>query len=172
MKSKLLVLLAATAMLASCGEAPSTQQGPAASSEPSASSAPQATYLNWVAEGKIVIDLFTTADARFTYGNAALPENSNTLDLNANSYLACSQQMEGMNFNFVIVGEKESGAAVVVNKAIEGNQLIDYCNDGKEDLLKGYNRAYIAISGGAEVQWAKGKNAAMDAKIQDLINIA
>ena len=174
MKHKLTLVLAAAAMLASCGGNSGTSH-PTGLSTPEESSTAQASgYLNWVAEGKIVIDLFDIGEARFTYGNAALAQASQTLDLNDSAALACSSQLtENDLFNFVIVTETAEGtgfsAGAAVYAGIEGNQISAFLAD--HDEFKGKKRAYVAISGGEEVKWTKGKNAEMDAKIQTYLNI-
>ncbi len=174
MKSKFALLLATAALLASCGgnSSPAATSHPTGLSTPEASSAPQSDYyLSWIANGKLVVDLITTAEARFSYGNAALPSNSNTVDLNDSSSFACTTQMEGMNFNFVFVEETETEHYVGVFQAIEGNQLSEFCQLHKDDF-KGKTRGYIAISGGDTVQWDQGKNANLDAKIRSYIQAA
>ena len=74
----------------------------------------------------------------------------------------------------MIITEATSGtgfnAGAALYPGIEGNKLSDFLGD-KEDL-KGKVRAYVAISFGSTVQWTKGKNAAMDAKIQQLVDAA
>ena len=174
MKSKFALILGMAAMLASCGgtpaSSPSTQPSTTSEASSEASSSQGAKYLTWIADNKLVVELYSTAEARFTYGNAALPNNSNTVDLADSAIFACSQGMAGMTFNFVFVAESEGAAAVAVFKAIEGDQLVEFCNLHNDDL-KGKTRGYIAVSGGSEVQWAKGKNADLDVKIQSYINI-
>ena len=59
MKSALSLFLLAGAMLISCGgNTPSSQQ-PADSSAEASSAVSSATYLDWVADNKIVIDLYS-----------------------------------------------------------------------------------------------------------------
>lgn len=178
MKSALSLFLLAGAMLISCGgNTPSSQQ-PADSSAEASSAVSSATYLDWVADNKIVIDLFSVGDARFAYGNAALAQESNTLDLDASASLTCSTQLTGdKTYNFVFVTETTTGTGfnaarhgICLYVGIEGDKLSDFLK-GNYDL-NGKVRAYIAISFGDTVSWAKGKNAAMDAKIQSLVEIA
>ncbi|MDY6391675.1 MAG: hypothetical protein SPL80_02415 [Bacilli bacterium] len=171
MKRTLPLFLIAAAMLVSCGGSSSSSVTPAASSEASVAPA-SALYLDWVADNKIVIELFDVGEARFTYGNAAL-QASQTLDLAASAKLACSSTLTAADtFNFVFVTEAEtatgfnSGAALYAG--IEGDKLSDFLNDNND--LAGQKRAYIAISFGDTVKWTKNKNAAMDAKIQALID--
>ena len=175
MKRIIPLFLVAAAMLASCnGNTPASGTS-ASSQEPTSSVAPSATYLDWVNDNKIVIDLFNVGEARFTYGNAVLAQASNTLDLNASASLACSTTLSAEQLvNFVIITEATSGtgfnAGAALYPGIEGDKLSDFLGD-KEDL-KGKVRAYVAISFGSTVQWTKGKNAAMDAKIQQLVDAA
>lgn len=172
MKSKLFVLLFATAMLTACGGEPSTDPTPSGGDP----GTPQtAEYLDWVADNKIVIDLFSIGEAHFSYGNAALNKDSNTLDLNASAALSCSTQLaEDQLVNLVYVTETAAGtgfnAGAALYSAIEGNKLSGFFNDNED--LKGKTRAYVAISFGETVSWTKGKNAAMDAKIQSLVEAA
>jgi hypothetical protein len=175
MKSALYLFLLAGAMLVSCGgNTPSSQQSAGSSAEAS-SAVSSATYLDWVADNKIVIDLFSVGDARFAYGNAALAQESNTLDLDASASLTCSTQLtKDKTYNFVFVTEATTGtgfnAGAALYAGIEGDRLSDFLKDN--DDLNGKVRAYIAISFGDTVSWAKGKNAAMDAKIQSLVEAA
>lgn len=175
MKPIIPLFLVAAAMLASCNANTPASETSASSQEPTSSVAPSATYLDWVNDNKIVIDLFNAGEARFTYGNAALDQASNTLDLNASASLACSTTLSADQLvNFVIVTEtiSETGfnAGAALYSAIEGDQLSNFLGDNED--LKGTVRAYVAISFGNTVQWTKNKNAAMDAKIQQLINAA
>ena len=169
MKHKLTFVLAAAAMLASCG-------GNSGTSHPTGLSTPEESsgYLNWVAEGKVVVDLFDIGEAHFTYGNAALAQPSQILDLNDSAAFACSSQLtENDLFNFVIVTETAKGtnfsAGAAVYTGIEGDKLSTFLADNDE--FKGKKRAYVAISGGEEVKWTKGKNAEMDAKIQSFHSV-
>lgn len=172
MKSKFALFLVAASMLASCGGGntpASNQSTPAAESS---SSAAETYYLDWVAQGKIVIELFDVGEARFTYGNAAL-QATQTLDLNASADLACSSSLTSdQTFNFVFVTETTAGtgfnAGAALYPGIEGDKLSDFLKDSEE--LKGKARAYVAISYGETVKWTKGKNAAMDTKIESLVN--
>ena len=181
MKTKFVLFLASAALLASCGGNSSSHATGLVSSEShgtglaSSSAAASATYLDWVADNKIVIDLFDAGDAHFTYGNAALSAASNTLDLNASAALACSSTFTSETLiNFVYVTEAATAtgfnAGAALYSAIEGDKIADFLKDSEE--LKGKTRAYVAISFGSSVQWAKNKNAAMDAKIQQLIDAA
>lgn len=175
MKPIIPLFLAAAAMLASCNANTPASETSASSQEPTSSVVPSATYLDWVNDNKIVIDLFNAGEARFTYGNAALDQASNTLDLNASASLACSTTLSADQLvNFVIVTEtiSETGfnAGAAVYSAMEGDQLSDFLGDNED--LKGTVRAYVAISFGNTVQWTKGNNAAMDAKIQQLVDAA
>ena len=169
MKSKFALLFAVTALLASCGGESTTSHA----SGLSVSSEESALYLDWVADNKIVIDLFDTGNASFTYGNAALDKASNTLDLSDSAALACSSELEREPvFNFVYITEAISGtgfnAGAALYPKIEGDKIAEFLRDSND--LRGKTRAYIAISSGNTVQWTKGKNAAMDAKIQQLID--
>ena len=169
MKCKYLLLLAATAMLASCGNnASSNKPEPVGPDVP-----PSATYLDWVADNKIVFDLFSSGDAQFAYGNAALTQGNKVLDLNASAAITCSTSLPATQVvNFVYVTETATGtgynAGAALYAAIEGDKISGFLGDN--DNLKGKNRAYVAISFGETVQWTKGKNAAMDAKIQALVD--
>ena len=175
MKHKLTLVLAAAAMLASCGGNSGTSH-PTGLSTPEESSTAQATgYLNWVDEGKIVVDLFDIGEAHFTYGNAALAQASQILDLNDSAEFACSSQLtENDLFNFVIVTETAQGAGFsagfAVHSEIEGDKLSAFLAV-HHDEFKGKKRVYVAISGGEEVKWTKGKNAEMDAKIQTFLKV-
>ena len=171
MKRTLPLFLIAAAMLVSCGGSSSSSVTPAASSEASVAPA-SALYLDWVADNKVVIELFDVGEARFTYGNAAL-QASQTLDLAASAKLACSSTLTAADtFNFVFVTEAptETGfqAGAALYAGIEGDKLSEFLNDNND--LAGKKRAYIAISFGDTVKWTKNKNAAMDAKIQALID--
>lgn len=175
MKSSLPLFLLATTMLVSCGggNTPSSEQSAIPSEESSV--APQSQYLDWVADGKIVIELFDLGDARFTYGNAALDKASNTLDLAASASIACSATFEATQvLNFVYVTETASGtgfnASAAAYVGIEGDKVADFLTDN--DDLNGKTRAYVAISLGETVKWTKGKNAAMDAKIQSAVDVS
>ena len=174
-KSYILPLLS-LALLASCGgESSSHATGLTSHATGLSSSTQSATYLDWVADNKIVIDLFATGDARFAYGNAALTQASTTLDLSDSAALTCSTQLQAEQvYNFVYVTEGVSGtgfsAGAALYAGIVGDQISEFLN-GKDDL-KGKTRAYVAISFGSTVSWAKGKNAAMDAKIQQLVDAA
>lgn len=168
----LFVTLFAAAMLASCGGdshatglSSSTSHTTGLTSEPAT---PSATYLDWVADGKIVIELFDCDNARFTYGNAAL-QATNTLDLSASAKIACSStHTSDQVFNFVYVTEADFSAGVALYAAIEGDKISEFLSD--DINLAGKARAYVAISFGSTVKWTKGKNAAMDAKIQQLVD--
>ena len=177
MKSKLPLFLIAAAMLASCGGNSSSSQQSGSSSE--SSQVPEsAVYLDWVADNKIVIELFDMPEgARFTYGNAAL-QATNTLDLSASAAIGFSGQFTSEQvFNFVYVTEVRAGdgqgslgitAAAALYAGIEGDQVSEFLSDASD--LQGKTRAYVAISYGSTVKWTKNKNAAMDAKIQQLVN--
>ncbi|MBR1847216.1 MAG: hypothetical protein IJ787_05830 [Bacilli bacterium] len=171
MKRTLPLFLIAAAMLVSCG-GNSSSVTPAASSEASVAPA-SALYLDWVEDNKVVIELFDVGEARFTYGNAALSKASETLDLAASAKLACSSTLTAADtFNFVYVTEAPTDtgfqAAAALYAGIEGDKLSEFLNDNND--LAGKKRAYIAISFGDTVKWTKNKNAAMDAKIQALID--
>lgn len=173
MKSKFALFLFATAMLASCGNSSqdtglsSGEQSAGLTSEPASS-----TYLDWVPQNKIVIDLFDVGSVQFTYGNAALSQASNTLDLSGTASIATSAQLEEtQTVNFVYVTEASGfSSSVAVYSGIKGNELGNFLNES--DDLSGKVRAYVAISFGSDVQWTKGKNAAMDARIQQFIAAA
>ena len=96
-----------------------------------------------------------------------MSDNSNTVDLNDASSLGCTTQLQGQTLNFIFVAETADSQSVAVFKAIEGDQLVSFCEMHK-DTFKGKTRGYVAISGGT-VQWAKGKNAELDAKIQQYL---
>ena len=173
MKSKFALLLVAASMLASCGGASSSHTGGFSSQDTSVAPA-SATYLDWVSDGKIVIDLFTAGQANFAYGNAALTAESTTLDLKDNTKITCSTELkETQLVNFVVVTETaiatgfNAGAAVY--SGIEGDKISDFLKDQTD--LNGKTRAYVAISLGDTVAWTKGRNTVMDAKIQELINL-
>ena len=175
MKTKLPLFLIAAAMLASCvGNTPASE--PSADPASDTSVAPQGdVYLDWVAKNKVVIELFNAGDARFTYGNAALSQASNTLDLSDSAALACSSTFTADQVvNFVYVTETadgtgfSSGAAVFAG--IKGDSISGFLNDN--DSLKGKVKGYVAINFGETVTWTKGKNTAMDAKIQSLVDIS
>ena len=174
MKSKLFLFLASAAMLTACGGQPVSADSSVL--PPETSSAQEATYLDWVNDGKIVIDLFDVGDARFTYGNAALSEASQTLDLNKSAKLGCSTTLDASKtYNVVLVTEAVTGtgfnAGAGLYSAIEGDKLSMFFSDTEEELNTA-TRAYVAISFGSTVSWTKGKNAAMDAKIQQLVDAA
>ena len=173
MKRTLPLFLIAAAMLVSCGGNAATSSTPAASIDSSVAPA-SALYLDWVADDKVVIELFDVDNARFTYGNAAL-QASQTLDLSASAALACSSTLTAADtFNFIYVTEAPTAtgfnAAAALYAGIEGDKLSDFLKDNND--LAGKKRAYIAISFGDTVKWTKSKNAAMDAKIQTLIDAA
>ena len=174
MKSKFVLFLVAASMLASCGGASSSHTSGFSSQDSSVAPA-SATYLDWVSDGKIVIDLFTAGQANFAYGNAALTAETTTLDLNDNAKITCSTQLKETTLvNFVIVTEATVGtgfnAGAAVYAGIEGDKVSDFLKDQTD--LNGKARAYVAISLGDTVAWTKGKNTTMDAKIQSLVDIA
>ena len=169
MKCKYLVLLAATAMLVSCGNNSSPDKpGPDDPVVP-----PTAEYLDWVADNKIVFDLFSSGDAQFAYGNAALAQGNKVLDLNDSAAITCSTSLPATQVvNFVYVTEAPTAtgfnAGAALYAGIEGDKISEFLKDNED--LKGKKRAYVAISFGETVQWTKGKNTNMDAKIQALID--
>ena len=172
MKSKFALFFVAAAMLASCG---GTTHPTGLSTEPTGLSTEPAspTYLDWVDQNKIVIDLFDVGDAQFTYGNAALTKSSNTLDLsNAASIATSAQLAETQLVNFVYITEAQVAtgfnAGAALYSGIKGNEISNFLNDS--DDLNGKVRAYVSISFGSDVKWTKGHNAVMDAKIQQLID--
>ena len=174
MKSKFALFLVAASMLASCGGTSPSHTGGFSSQDTSVAPA-SATYLDWVSDGKIVIDLFTAGQANFAYGNAALTSETTTLDLSDNASITCSTQLKETTLvNFVVVTEASVGtgfnAGAAVYAGIEGDKVSDFLKDN--DDLKGKIRAYVAISLGDTVAWTKGKNTVMDAKIQSLVDIA
>lgn len=173
MKFKFALLLIAASMLASCGGTSSSHTGGFSSQE--TSSPASATYLDWVSDGKIVIDLFTAGQANFAYGNAALTSETTTLDLSDNASITCSTQLKETTLvNFVVVTEASVGtgfnAGAALYAGIEGDKVSDFLKDNED--LKGKSRAYVAISLGDTVAWTKGKNTVMDAKIQSLVDVA
>ena len=175
MKFKLPLFLLAAAMLASCGgnTTPSSEQSTPAT--PESSQTASHLYLDWVNDNKIVIDLFDIGDAKFSYGNAALSGATQTLDLNASAGISCSTTLtQETTVNFIVVTEAPSStgfnAGAAVYPGIEGDQLSEFLAD--RDDLQGKTRAYVAISFGETVKWAKNHNADMDAKIQQLIDAA
>ena len=176
MKTKLPLFLIAAAMLASCGGGNTPTSEPSTDPASDTSAAPQGdVYLDWVAKNKVVIELFNAGDARFTYGNAALSQASNMLDLNDSADLACSSTLTADQVvNFVYVTETadgtSSGGAAALFAGIKGDSISGFLNDN--DNLKGKVKGYVAISFGETVTWTKGKNAAMDAKIQSLVDVA
>ena len=168
MKCKYLVLLAATAMLASCNNNGSNKPDPVGPDVP-----PSAEYLDWVADNKIVFDLFSSGDAQFAYGNAAIAQGNKVLDLNDSAAITCSTSLPATQVvNFVYVTEAPTAtgfnAGAALYAGIEGDKISEFLKDNED--LKGKKRAYVAISFGETVQWTKGKNAKMDAKIQALID--
>ena len=175
MKIRFAFLLAAAAMLASCGgnTPASSADSSAPASSPDASIPAISNYLNWVDDNKVVIDLFGFENARFTYGNAALASASNTLDLNDASKIGCSTTFTAEDeINFVYVTYKAEGtsfsSAVALYAGVEGDKLSEFF-DLKNDL-EGAKRGYVAISKGKTVQWTKNKNAAMDRAIEERVS--
>ena len=168
MKLKVLpLLLISTAFLVGCGN---KQQSSSAAPAPSSSSTPvfAPTYLTFIEKGKMRVDIFG-ADVSFSYGNAALPEAVNTVDLRNPAYLtANANSTEDKKYNFLFFAEGPSGHTFKQTVA-DGDDLTTVLElSSVKGFFEKYDseRGYIAISVGATPQWTKGLNEKLDAYIQ------
>ena len=117
-----------------------------------------------VTAGKFRVDLMSDDfGARFNYGNEAVVSKKE-MTFNANSTLAMSGTAT-VDLNFVFVSETAAGFSVAVNKEIDKEQISEFLSDRS---FKDATRVYVAISKG-EVDWTKGLNEKMDAKIKTFL---
>lgn len=168
-KKPLVMLVACAALLSACGgSTPSTSS--AASSEPGSSSEPAftPTYLSFVEEGKFRIDLFNV-DVNFSYGNTALAQPVNTVNLDANSNVTVNKNSEIEKYYVILFAESKTGHTVKYLTP-EGSQLTEFLELGSfKNFFKNYyegGRGYLAISTGEKAQWTKGLNAKFDAEVE------
>ena len=123
------------------------------------------TYLTFVGDGKIRIDIMDTALANnFTYGNAIV-ESKKEMAYSSDTKLAVRGSISAESVNFVIVIDKEGADSVAVNKGMVTDTLSEYLSQVM--VLSGGKKVYVAISTG-DVSWTKGLNSDLDAKLNQL----
>lgn len=168
-----LFLFALSFTLFACGN----DNGPQEPADPSSGdSDPQkpTSIVSFLGAKEIRIDLMGDLGVSFNYGNQVVTSTTK-MTYNANNKITISGT-PSKDLNFVVVVEKEpklgsteDTTTVIVNKAIEASQLVEYLNDF-DYLAADTYRAYIAISTGATT-WTKNLNAEMDARIQRLVDV-
>ena len=173
-KSKLLLSVLAFAplcALAACGNAggnPTTTPQPTSNPVQTTSNAhDDKNVLDFLNSGKVRIDLFDL-DVNVSYGNQALSNPSNVISLSDSAYITFNKNTTANDvYNVIIVAEKINSDGLHTQKyaQIEGSSLLDF-QDLIKDQLKGYDRAYVAISKGTTFKWTKGLSAKLDEKIQ------
>ena len=167
-KKPLIMLVACAALLSACGS--STPSTSSSSSEPGSSSEPAftPTYLSFVDEGKLRIDLFNV-DVNFSYGDTALSQAVNTVNLDANSNVSVNKNSEIEKYYVILFAESKTGHTVKYLTP-EGSKLTEFIELGSfKNFFKNYyegGRGYLAISTGEKAQWTKGLNEKFDAEVE------
>lgn len=161
------LLVMAAGLLVSCNSnepatSSTTSQAPETSSTPSGP-----TYLTFVNEGKLRIDLFNV-DVNFSYGNTALSEAVNTVDLAANSFITVNKNSETEKYYVILFAESATRHSVKYltpsgPDLMEFVELASFKNYFKDYV--GNGRGYLAISTGESAQWTKGLNEKFDAEV-------
>lgn len=125
------------------------------------------TYLTFIDNNKIRVDIMDTSLAsNFTYGNAVV-ETTKQMAYSSATKLALRGTVSANTVNFVVVIDIEGEDRVVVNPGIQKDSLEEYLSDTM--VLSGGKKVYVAISTGT-VNWTKGLNADLDAKLNQLNN--
>ena len=126
------------------------------------SSQQASTYLTFIADGKIRIDIMNdNLGCTFNYGNETVVDKKE-MTYGANASLGFSGTVAVDKINFVFVVEKENGTTFSVNGGILKDSLEDFLSGNAK--YANAKKVYIAISTGT-INWTKGLNADMDAKI-------
>lgn len=137
---------------------------PTVDPEPSQPST-QSMYLGFMDNNKIRVDILSDdLGIRFNYGNTAVT-STQSMDLVAGQKLSFSGTIAVDSINFIIVRDTETGGSVSVNAGIVKDSVEDYLSGKSFTDVK---KVYIAISTGT-VNWTKGLNPDLDAKIQTYI---
>ena len=130
------------------------------------SSQQTSTYLTFITDGKVRVDIMNdNLGCTFNYGNEAVVDKKE-MTYGATATLGFSGTVAVDTINFVFVVEKENGTSVSVNAGIEKDSLEDFLSGPAK--YANAKKIYIAISTGT-VNWTKGLNADMDAKINTYI---
>ena len=151
--------------LASCGGSNNSNTP----SEGEGGQTPQAdvstpTYLTFVDEGKIRIDIMDQALAsNFTYGNGVV-ESTKQMTHSSTAKLAIRGEITAETVNFIVVIDNDgtSSDRVSYHPGILKESLEEFLN-GTIDIGTG-KRIYVAISTGT-INWTKGLNTALDQKL-------
>ena len=160
--------------LVSCGNSKDSSSGevtPSSGEESGGSGsggsgATQIEYLNFISNGKVRVDIMNdNLGCGFTYGNEVVT-NKKEMTYGATNTLGISGTLAVNSLNFVIVVEKETGYSFTVNKGIEKEYIEEYLSMSSK--YANAKKIYIAISTG-DVNWTKGLNTSMDAKINTYI---
>ena len=166
MKFKPLTLLVASAgLLVACGSGSETSTSQA---QESSSTQFVPTYLTFVNEGKLRIDLFDV-DVNFSYGNTALSQSVNTVDFDANSFVTVNQNSQTEKY-YVILFAESSTRHTIKYLTPDGRELMEFVQMASfknfyKDFVNG-GRGYLAISTGESAKWAKGLNEKFDAEVE------
>lgn len=154
--------------LASCGgsnnsNTPSEEGGGGSQPTPS-TDVTTPTYLTFIDEGKIRIDVMDQALANnFTYGNAVV-ESTKQMTHSSTAKLATRGEItaEAVNFIVVIDNDGTSSDRVSYHPGILKESLDEFLSDTIE--IGSGKRIYVAISTGT-INWTKGLNTALDQKL-------
>ena len=122
------------------------------------------TYLTFIDEGKIRIDIMDQALANnFTYGNAVV-ESTKQITHSSTAKLAIRGEITAANVNFIVVIDNDgtSSDRVSYHPGIAKESLEEFLNS-TIDIATG-KRIYVAISTG-KINWTKGLNTALDQKL-------
>lgn len=161
------LLLTCGALLVSCG---SNEPASTSTTAPESSSAGP-TYLTFVEQGKLRVDIFNVTDVNFSYGNSALSEANNVVSLDANSSFSVNKNSETDKFHIIFFAEDGSRHSVKYYGP-DGDSLVEaFSLGGVKNYFASFasGRGYCAISTGATASWTKGLNEKMDAEIQGFI---
>lgn len=149
--------------LASCG-GNDKEPTPSSQGTPDTPTQEEAILDGVVSNGKVRIDIMNEdTGLSFAYGNEAVI-SAKEMTYVAGNTLSCSgTPTTDINFVFVIL--RADGASVAVNAGLSKDYVVEFLSN-KE--FKNATRVYVAISTGS-VNWTKGLNKALDAKINTYI---
>ena len=170
MKLKLLGLACLSLLcLASCGAEGGKEPGNISTTVQSTSQQEQYNgKLKFLEKGKARIEVHDL-DIQISYGNEAIAAPYKIVTLSNSSQITINKNMQNSDlYTFVIYADYDNNSSshlIKVSRAIEGDSLLEYQSLILNNILNGYDRAYISISKSSEAVWTKGLNADLDAEI-------
>lgn len=122
------------------------------------------TYLTFIDEGKIRIDIMDqTLANNFTYGNAVV-ESTKQITHSSTAKLATRGEITAETVNFIVVIDNDGTVSDKISNhpGIAKENLETFLNSTIE--IGTGKRIYVAISTGT-INWTKGLNTALDQKL-------